>query len=161
MIFERPVQCAPKPAHGDKLTFATCYVTCSSYNFSIVPRYKLFVCCGLAAVRFDLPFPNPKSAEITQQPRHGARVGGQPSAPPPLCAPWARQWISHKPIQAGPVPSAPSISQLLLPPLSGRRFFFYRRSRGGDSGTMARRAREWCAPWCSPEDQPSAHPGGP
>ena len=30
---------------------------------------------------FDLLFPNPKSAEITQQPRHGARVGGQPSAP--------------------------------------------------------------------------------
>ncbi len=94
---------------------------------------------------FDLPFPNPKSAEITQQPRHGARVGGQPSAPPPLRAPWARQWISPQPIQAGPVPSAPSISQLLLPSLSGRRFFFYRRSRGGCSGTMARRARKWAA----------------
>ena len=62
---------------------------------------------------FDPPFPNPKSAEITQQPRHGARVGGQPSAPPPLRAPWARQWISPQPIQAGPVPSAPGvISQL-------------------------------------------------
>ena len=44
------MQCAPKPAHGDKLTFATRYVTSSSYNFSIVPRYKLFVWCGLGAV---------------------------------------------------------------------------------------------------------------
>ena len=51
VISERPVQCAPKPAHGDNLTSATRYVTCTSYNFSIVPRYKLFVWCGLGAVQ--------------------------------------------------------------------------------------------------------------
>ena len=106
---------------------------------------------------FDLLFPNPKSAEITQQPRHGARVGGQPSAPL-RCVP------------LGPASGSaisPSRRALCLrpPPYLS----FYRRSRGGDSGTMARRAREWaafslphlCASWCSPEDQPSAHPGGP
>ena len=85
---------------------------------------------------FDLLFPNPKSAEITQQPRHGARVGGQPPAPL-RCVP------------LGPASGSaisPSRRALCLrpPPYLS---FFYRRSRGDDSSSTAALGAAIQEPW--------------
>ena len=75
---------------------------------------------------FDLPSPNPKSAEITQQPRHGARVGGQPSAPL-RCVPLG-------PASGSAISPSRRALCLRLPPYLS---FFYRRSRGDDSSSTA------------------------
>ena len=98
---------------------------------------------------FDLLFPNPKSAEITQQPRHGARVGGQPSAPL-RCVP------------LGPASGSaisPSRRALCLwpPPYLS---FFYRRSRGDDSSSTAALGAAIQEPWrgALASGQPSASP---
>ena len=98
---------------------------------------------------FDLPFPNPKSAEITQQPRHGARVGGQPSAPL-RCVPLG-------PASGSAISPSRRALYLRPPPYLS---FFYRRSRGDDSSSTAALGAAIQEPWrgALASGQPSASP---